>query len=789
MDKTHSITRIAAAAVVAWRFIDASGAYALTPTAAIGVSEAACEAGRAVSVVTDYSIPVEAYEPLDVGDFVRPAPDGSGRAAKAAAGDACGRVLSAAAAAGKLAEVRFVEQLQRGQTLVPQGWDYAAILKAALLAKLAGGGHVALLAYPYTMDGNTLPVIAGVTYSGSMPTTSNPKGDAPDIGAVMGGAGTRLIGDGTAAAFAANTDEGAIFTGYMTAGTLTVTAVQQNQLTGKTGKLMVGSIVRGAGIPTGQNFMPIIQEQLTGVPGGVGTYRTDQAGVTAGTAGAPIAGCWVWNAPLTITGVSIRNMAFQNVKTAVQVGAFNAPGLAFSQLENLLAFNTTDRSFDILNYEHLDAQHLYGFYCVHAQRICMYASGADGGYGNSTITHIYNQHNNSPYSYGIELGAGYNHPGTGGLSHRYGFIQNNHYNRVQYIDAAVSTTAGSPNIGTSDGTKFPLGMPVRWITNNPAGFVGGPNATGNTVGNQVTYFVVSRVGNTIQISDTPDGAAINATATLGGLRLSHWGFPHVTIRGGNSSQTWFHLETVDIEGDGAMLLIDRAMGTIMHPCIGHDGYESIVVSKSAGLVCLGPSRTYWDTARQNSNIMVMGGWVYLLNRAAMGDSSIRGSYVDGHSNRQTINLAGFYGANPAARSFENCSPGNADYTRPGLPLGVRQGYASAGTTFNVGSDMAGMAVYTGAGAATWIWDQGRNAEMKGYRQTFKNAGGGALTVTLGGNEGTFDGMTGGGSAGKSYLLAARTATAPGGCLSMVLCEISPGVYQWQIDSLLNATLV
>lgn len=671
---------------------------------------------------------------------------------------------------------------------VPRGWDYASIDIAARAAAVAGG-IVCLLGGAYAMANNTLPVYSGVEYDGAMPTTSNPTGDAPDIGAVMGGMGTRLIGDGTAPAFAANSTEGALFTGYMTAGILTVTAVQVNTKTGKTGAVKVGAIVRGAGIPQGANFMPIVQEQLTGTPGGVGTYRTDRPNVTAGSAGAPITGCWMWNASLAVTGARISNIAFDNFTTAVQVGAFNAPGLAFSKLENLIAFNTKDRSFDLLNYEHLDASHLYGFYCKHAARIAMYASGADGGYGNSTIVHVYNQNSGDPYSYGIELGAGYNHDGTGGMAHRYAFIQNNHYNRAQYIDAAVSTVTGSANITVTDGTKFPVGMPVRWLTNNPAGFTGGPNPSGATAGNQVTYFVVSRVGNVVQISLTPDGAPINANAAVAGLSLSHWGFPHVVVRGGKAAQTWFDLHTVDIEGNGATLLIERAMGNISHACIGHDSMETIVVSDTAGLTITGPGRYWFDTARSNQNIFVNGVWVYQLNRNAGGDSAIKGLYVDGHTQKPTMNLAGWFGGDGTGRTFQNRSPGNGDFTVPGVPLGVRQGYGSQGTTFNVGSDMAGMAVYTGAGPVTWIWDQGRNAEMKGYRQTIKNASGGILTFTLGANEGTFDGMTGGSSQGRSYQLAARTATSPGGCLSMVLCEISPDVYQWEIDSLVNATLV
>jgi hypothetical protein len=79
--------------------------------------------------------------------------------------------------------------------------------------------------------------------------------------------------------------------------------------------------------------------------------------------------------------------------------------------------------------------------------------------------------------------------------------------------------------------------------------------------------------------------------------------------------------------------------------------------------------------------------------------------------------------------------------------------------------------------------------MAGYKQTFKNQGTGALTITLSATDGTFDGMTGGTSSGKSFSLAAPTTTALGGCITMVCSQIGASTYQWEVESLLNCTLV
>ncbi len=67
--------------------------------------------GEAVSVVTDYSYLVECSEALALGDYVKPAADGSGKAAKGALAEYCGRALGATSAAGQLVEVQIVKHV------------------------------------------------------------------------------------------------------------------------------------------------------------------------------------------------------------------------------------------------------------------------------------------------------------------------------------------------------------------------------------------------------------------------------------------------------------------------------------------------------------------------------------------------------------------------------------------------------------------------------------------------------------------------------------------------------
>ena len=111
-DKVHATTVIATAAITAHRFVSYGGAPApAAPASGLqdcqGIAEESAAAGEAVSVVTSYSYLVEASAPVAQGDYLKPAADGSGRAAVGTDTDHCARALSAAAA-GQLVEAQIV---------------------------------------------------------------------------------------------------------------------------------------------------------------------------------------------------------------------------------------------------------------------------------------------------------------------------------------------------------------------------------------------------------------------------------------------------------------------------------------------------------------------------------------------------------------------------------------------------------------------------------------------------------------------------------------------------------
>ena len=114
-NKRFALTVVTAGVIAVNRIIAYDGGYATAVGGlkdAQGVSESeSVAAGDAISVVTDYSYLVEASAAIAFGDYLKPALDGTGRAAVGTLLDHCGRALGAATAAGQLVEMQIVKHV------------------------------------------------------------------------------------------------------------------------------------------------------------------------------------------------------------------------------------------------------------------------------------------------------------------------------------------------------------------------------------------------------------------------------------------------------------------------------------------------------------------------------------------------------------------------------------------------------------------------------------------------------------------------------------------------------
>ncbi len=112
--KRFAVTLVAMAAILSCRLVAYDGTYASSAGGVKdvqGVSENDAAVGEAVSAVTDYSYLVEASAPIAFGEYIKPAADGSGRAAVGTLTDHCGRALGAVTAAGQRFEMQIVRHV------------------------------------------------------------------------------------------------------------------------------------------------------------------------------------------------------------------------------------------------------------------------------------------------------------------------------------------------------------------------------------------------------------------------------------------------------------------------------------------------------------------------------------------------------------------------------------------------------------------------------------------------------------------------------------------------------
>jgi hypothetical protein len=111
--KDDSTTLVATAAVLANRFAAYDGGFATSAGGGKdcqGIYETDAANGDAVCVVTGYTYTLEASAAIAQFDYVKPAADGSGRAAVGTLTDHCGRALGAAVA-GQLFECQIVKHV------------------------------------------------------------------------------------------------------------------------------------------------------------------------------------------------------------------------------------------------------------------------------------------------------------------------------------------------------------------------------------------------------------------------------------------------------------------------------------------------------------------------------------------------------------------------------------------------------------------------------------------------------------------------------------------------------
>jgi hypothetical protein len=698
--------------------------------------------------------------------------------------------------AGNVLNAAVGADLTGASIFLPPSDDYAGIMAARAAAIAAGGGVVRLKPIRYPSFGNqTIPVVSGVSYLGDMPVIISPNSGAPDIGALLD-AGTILEADGNTSVFSGRTEPGLEFTGSISNAVLTVATTVVSDQTGIVGFLDAGSNIRQDGVIGAQIF---IVAQLTSTePGGAlgrrGTYSVMTTAAQNITNPPPITEGNTWRCEY-ISGVTIRDIGFINARNAVRLGAYGTQGCSWSHFQNLHSYNTTEEPYDILNFEHITVEGLYSFSCAHGPRICMWAARGNGNLGNSLLNKIYNYASNGrferPMTFGTVLGGPVvANPGGASGTMYHTHVQNNQFNRTA-LDVVFTLTSGSSDIAVPPAqmSQFLIDMPVRFAS-SLGGFTGGAVNGGS----RPAYFIVSvnTANNTLRLSLTPRDPPITATAS-GPISSRSYGFASIMFAGTQQFGTKAEIRGLDVEGAGTMSLIYAvANGYIRQPLFTDSGEESIVIRRSSGITLEAANGVGIDAQGNNSNLYAFSpGRVFPVSQPSGGNTLV-GIYQDGsNGNAPALNLSA--NRNQGQPTLRNSEPGNGAVTVMGNPLRMPAGQSNSATaSISNGSSTRCNGVYSGTVPAVWTWTPANIDAFAGMEQTFKNGSntaGATLTITLGASSGTFDGLTGGSSLGKSIILQPGDGATFGGSLVMVCFPNAAGSHNWGVKALTNGAML
>lgn len=250
-----------------------------------------------------------------------------------------------------------------------------------------------------------------------------------------------------------------------------------------------------------------------------------------------------------ITNFHAHQIGFDGFTRAFKIGAVNHLGVQYSSLTDLFIRNCSEWGMWLANFMHTDVSRVWTHLCQNGQYYAALCPALTLQPGNSKFHTLFNiipaDGRDSRLCRGIVFEAG-------GVNARLNEmdvtrLQNNAFSRTQ-LSVSAAFASGSASISVPDGTKFVVGLPVSFTATN----------YGVTV--DLTYLVLSVVGNAITIGATKTGAANSATGT-GSLTLESWGMPCLELGSLNSNAAISNSRFTDVDVEGR-----AAVGVYVENC-------------------------------------------------------------------------------------------------------------------------------------------------------------------------------------------------------------------------------
>lgn len=654
--------------------------------------------------------------------------------------------------------------------VVPATQDYAGCMAAILAAlQMTTSRIVQFNDALYDLGGNYLPIISGLRYIGVPPRMAYTNGDWGDRNVRPLG-GSRFVTTNDYAFWDGAVDQGAI-TPTVANQTCTVTAGSSVISVPNSSLFPVGTRIYtpedGLGFYQGVSYFVLSSDsnQIT-----IG--MADKTAVVAAQSGSITLSAGKPND--CTSNVEMRNLVGVGVKTFIKCGAKNTIGFFYSTIDGIWATGGATKRvlFDHANFSQSTFRNIFTYDGDGQYHGCDYPLSVFIP-GNSTFDHCFNANNGTGSSSLTQRGIRFQCEDGSNLNELHCDTVQNNNSLVTTQTQTATTTAASNDITVTDGTKFPVGIPV-WFS------AVGSN-TNLYAGN--IYFVTYQSGNTIRISTNKGGITLVAPDWSGATTINTKGFPGLEIVAvGTGYITSSQVTGIDVEADATTHILAQQCGSLLLDilqCAADQAQCGITARTVNGIVNNIFEKTTSDID-QNCRLQWYG------NRTGTTPASRSyggmGLWYDKTADMAALSLhfdSAISGGIPVTKPFMyGKKPSPFPWVQIQFPIGLVQNTQDTSRTFNSSSPV-GHIVFNGAAGQTFtlptITDAATKTSMVGYSFEFTNASGNALGITTSSSQ-TFNNI----AAKTSFNLAANTHC------KVIASKTSGGTLFWAV--MLSAVL-
>lgn len=628
--------------------------------------------------------------------------------------------------------------------IIPSDTTYASVLAAIKAALVHSSSRTVQFEDKiYDLGSNYLPLVSGVEYLGVEPTIAFTAGDWGDRNIVPVG-GSRFT----------TTHDYVFWDGAVDQVAITPTVAPQAST------VVAGSSVidvpNSSLLPAGSRVY--VPADACGFLSGVSYFvlssgsnqitlgLADKVAIVATESGALSVASGKPND--STSNAKLKNLIGLGVKTFIKAGAQNTFGFIYSVIDGIWATGGATKAtlIEHTNFSQSTFRRIFTYDGDGQYHGCDYPLGVFIP-GNSTFDHCFNANNGTGSSSLVQRGIRFQCENGSNLNEVHAHTIQNNNSVVALQTQTATTTAASTDIAVTDGTKYPLDMPVYFSAV-------GSNTT--LYANKI-YIVVYQSGNTIRVSDSKSAAAVTPDWS-GATTINARGYPGLEVVAvGNGYITSSEFHGLDIEANATThILLQQCGGEFgIVQCSADDGKWGVTARTASGIIRNVFEKTTTDIDK-NSRLQ----WIGSRTGTTPASQSYGGfgMWYDKNADMVAISMhhdSTISGGIPVDKPlFWGKKPSPFPWVQANFPIGLVQNTRDTTVTLT-GSSPVGHIIFNGAAGQTFtlptITDAATKTSMVGYSFEFTNASANALAIATSSSQ-TFNNI----AAKTSFNLAANT---------------------------------